>query len=174
MRKYIWLIIIGVIVAVGLTGYFVVEAKDQPGSFERVSHTNAKAALFDKYNDVYIGSKIVWDGDSKPLIRHIEIIKDDGTPLSQENEAIHVELYIDESNETNVLYGYNPQMRQIVGDYHRVNNYELKQPIFTLVLKVSLLQSNYQFDLKELHITYEENGMEKEQTLPLRNFVFHH
>ncbi|GAA0466933.1 hypothetical protein [Alkalibacillus silvisoli] len=174
MNKYKWLLLTTFLLTSGTMGYLAVEANSSSGEFLHISHTGAHASLFEDYHDIYIGKQLKWTGDEMPTVQDIEIIKDDGTVLSENDESIHIELFIDPNNETDLYYGFSPEMREVVGEYERINSFDMSEHTTTLVFKVTLRESNYQFDLDYLEINYEVKGSEEMQELPLRNFVFHH
>ncbi|MDV2581283.1 hypothetical protein [Alkalibacillus haloalkaliphilus] len=174
MNKLRWLLLTTFLIGSGTAGYFAVEANSESGEFLDISHTGAHASLFEEYHDIYIGKQLRWTGDQMPTVQDINIIKDDGTVLSSGDESIHIELFFDPHNETDLFYGFSPDMREIVGDYERPNDFKLTERTTTIVFKVTLHETNYQFDLDYLQIEYEVNDQEEAQEIPLRSFVFHH
>ncbi|MET3684207.1 hypothetical protein ABID56_002333 [Alkalibacillus flavidus] len=174
MRKTRWLIVSPLLVVVALMGYFAVDANSNQGEFVNISHTGAHAKLFEEYRDVYIGHTYQWTGDGLPTIEDVQIIKDDGTTLTDNDEDIQMDVYIDPTNETDLYYGFSPKMREAVGAYEQPTNYSMTKPQVTVVFKVTIHKPNYQFDLNNLQIQYNVNGEQERQNVPLKSFVFYH
>ncbi|GEL78415.1 hypothetical protein TMU01_26500 [Tenuibacillus multivorans] len=161
------------IIIIGLAGYLVVEANSSDGEFVSMSHAGAQDELFDEHDRVYIGKKLKWTGDELPEINDIRIITDQGQVLSADHSDINIQTYVDETNQTNVIYKYSEENRQIIDSYKSMQNYQLKAPYITLVFEVQLLNSKYQYDLETFEIDYELEGQTEAQQLVLENFIFH-
>lgn len=175
MKNIKWLLVVGLLVIAGwITSYFVVEANSNNQVFRSISHTGANKELFNNYESVYIGKDIKWDGgDSLPLIKEIALIKNDGEELSQSNRSpLKINLYIDETGDTNLHYRDTYENKMLKDAYLPVNDYQLESDRFTLVMEVSLSDMNYEYDLENIQITYEEQGKEKIAELPLKSFIF--
>ncbi|WP_188207662.1 hypothetical protein [Alkalibacillus aidingensis] len=174
MKKLRWMLVTILFFGSGLTGFFVVTANSNSGEFLSITHTGAKAKIFESYEDVYIGKQLRWTGNEMPIIKDIQIVKENGVSLSSASEMIQVDLFIDPSHQTDLFYQSSPEVHQVIEDYVGVEGFKLTEPQMTLVFKVNLEKPNYQFDLEELKIIYEIDRREFEQRLPLRNFILHH
>ncbi|NIK11919.1 hypothetical protein [Alkalibacillus almallahensis] len=174
MNKVRWLLISPLLVIVAFMGYFVVDANSDKGEFVNVSHTGAHAKVFNEYLDVYIGHTYKWTGETLPTIEGLEIIKDDGSVLTETDPSIYIETFIDPNNQTDLYYGFSPDMREVVGEYEQPDDFNMTENEMTVVFKVTMHEQNYQFDLSDLKIQYQINNESKQQTVPLKSFVFHH
>ncbi|MFC0014077.1 MULTISPECIES: hypothetical protein [Allobacillus] len=174
MRVFSWWLVVTIIVVIGgLASYFVVEANSDDSVFRSISHTGANKELFNNYEEVYIGKEIKWDGgDSLPLIKDIQLIKQDGEEFDQSNSSIQINLYIDDTGKTNVHYRDTYENKLLKESYQPVQDYQMDSDRFTLVFETSLKDQNYQYHLKKLLITYIDHGKEKQTELPLRSFIF--
>ena len=174
MRKFNWWLVVALVVIIGgLASYFVVEANSNDQVFRSISHTGANKELFNNYEEVYIGKEVKWEGgESFPLIKDIQLIKQDGEELDQSNSSIQINLYIDDTGETNFHYRDTYENKLLKESYVSVQDYQMESDRFTLVFETSLKDQNYQNDLEKLLITYIEQGKEKQAELPLRSFIF--
>lgn len=91
---------------------------------------------------------------------------------TQSNSSIQINLYIDDTGETNVHYRDTYENKLLKESYVSVQDYQMESDRFTLVFETSLKDQNYQNDLEKLLITYIEQGKEKQAELPLRSFIF--
>ncbi|PKR77204.1 hypothetical protein CEY16_10715 [Halalkalibacillus sediminis] len=172
MNKISRLVILLIVLAVGVTGYFVVEAQSNQGKFKSMSHVGAYSNLFKEYESVYLGKNIKWTGSDFPVIQNVKIIKSDGSEF-ENNEEISIDLFIDEKRKTNVIYSVNEESKAIIDGYHSVEEYQLNKENVKLVMKITLHDPGYDYDLRGFEINYEVKGKEKSQLLDLDNFIFY-
>lgn len=162
------------IALVGLVGYFVVEAASDEVEFTSVSHAGVQHSLFVDHDEIYIGKSIKWTGEELPIIEDIKILTKEGEVLEPNNSEIQIDLWVDETNRTQILYGdLNQEQRELISNYQPVEGYQMVEPEMNLIMQVKLINPNYQYHLESFMIEFTQNGKTKTQELPLKNFIFH-
>ncbi|WP_175614544.1 hypothetical protein [Piscibacillus halophilus] len=166
---------LGLIVAViGLVGYFVVEAASEDVEFTSVSHAGVQHSLLVENEYVYIGKNLKWPGEDLPVIHNVSILTKEGEELDSQNDHIQIELLVDDSQQTQILYGeLSDEQTEIVANYEKLQDYQMTEPQMTMVMQVKLKNPQYQYHLDSLNIEYTIDGKTRTQQLPLKNFIFH-
>ncbi|WP_124220708.1 hypothetical protein [Aquisalibacillus elongatus] len=160
-------------VVLGVAAYFTIEMVGVNSEFTSVSHANVKHDLFEESDRVYIGKDLEWTGSDLPLIKEINVMTNGGKELNPINSQIRVNMFIDETQQINTLFGeLNTDEQKLVNQLKPVKDYQLQENDFKLVLEVQLLDPAYQYHLDSLVIHYEIDGKQYKQDLPLKNFIF--
>ncbi|WP_202707221.1 hypothetical protein [Sporosalibacterium faouarense] len=140
--------------------------------FDMLSLTEMQKGRFVVHKNYYFGYAMQWNGVLKPKITKIELCKEDGTILNENDETINVKVYIDTSNHTGVLddESYKEFVEKKVINYLEPKNLKLEPKEFTLVLKAKKKNEDFKDDYEKIVIYYKLLGLEKKQVFQFNGF----
>ncbi|MDG5788591.1 hypothetical protein QA612_13985 [Evansella sp. AB-P1] len=166
MKK--WIIILGSLLILFsiLFNYVFSKGEFVIGS---TSYITKDAQMVEEGLPFYMGYGLHWEGFGNPTLTNVTIIKHDGTELNKDDLQLSVTSMIDEMGVTGVIDEEYAMEEGYVNEYLPVENYKVEDN-FILVFRVELHDSNYENNISQLIIEYNNFGFQQKQTLEFEGF----
>ncbi|MFC0189553.1 hypothetical protein ACFFJY_14710 [Fictibacillus aquaticus] len=159
IRLLKWSIILAVVFGAVWTFQYV----SNEGKFTKRSHTTVDIETLQKEKAVYIGYDLKWEGLGAPVLQKAELIKTDNTIVAKDDKQILIRLFINKTN-----FGAVSEEEVIKeGLYDNllpVRGYKADGD-FSLVLRVELVDKDWNQDIKSVKITYKKFGITHVQNI---------
>ena len=139
------------------------------GSFEKGSHSWVSEELIEQHPDIYVGYSFNWEGMGNPMLRSMELLRENGLVFENDN-ALEVEIFVaDKGNETGVVNSQDAQRDGLLEQYKNVQGFKVKDE-FTLILHVRFLEV-VPDDIAGLRINFTNFGIKRTETIPFDGLV---
>lgn len=173
MKKIVAIVIVLFAVLVGWLYYVNLTNVDE---FRLSGYTIIQKDKVKVNEPMYLSYDMQYHGNGKPIIKEIRFIKNDGSFLVSDDEAISVTAFIDEKGAT--LANTNGPITEdeakelnLLENYVPAENYQVKNKNLNVVLKVTVKDENYKNNLTAIEIDYELLGSKETKQILFTGFV---
>lgn len=171
-RYFIIFAVIIIVILLGAWSYSYYKQISDPGLFSKWGHLNLRPEVKESGKSIYAGYPFRWEGHNQAALEKVEFLKQDGTILSIDDEQIYIKVFA-----TRMPWGAFPEKHAIkegrLDDLEPVKGFKVfDQEIFTLVLKVNVIDPNYKDEIHALKMTFEKMGRIHTQDISFEKGIF--